>query len=92
MYQEPAQVVAVLGDYAFGAAAMEIETCARLGITPHDDVVLYTNGRSMWGARAYWVLRYFRFPHVRVADCSVAALAQAGVAVTTQETTVTPVT
>jgi len=27
-----AQVVAVLGDYAFGAAAMEIETCARLGI------------------------------------------------------------
>ena len=26
------QVVAVLGDYAFGSAAMEIETCARLGI------------------------------------------------------------
>ena len=26
------QVVAVLGDYAFGAAAMEVETCARLGI------------------------------------------------------------
>jgi len=26
------QVVAVLGDYAFGAAAMEVETCARLDI------------------------------------------------------------
>jgi thiamine pyrophosphate-dependent acetolactate synthase large subunit-like protein len=25
-------VVAILGDYAFGAAAMEVETCARLGI------------------------------------------------------------
>ena len=26
------QVVAILGDYAFGAAAMEVETCARWGI------------------------------------------------------------
>jgi thiamine pyrophosphate-dependent acetolactate synthase large subunit-like protein len=30
--QPNADVVAVLGDYAFGAAAMEVETCARLGI------------------------------------------------------------
>ncbi len=35
------QVVAVLGDYAFGAAAMEVETCARMGV--HVVIVVSNN-------------------------------------------------
>ncbi|MEE8337261.1 MAG: thiamine pyrophosphate-binding protein [Dehalococcoidia bacterium] len=40
------QVVAVLGDYAFGAAAMEVETCARLEIPV---VVVVSNNGGIAG-------------------------------------------
>jgi len=69
-------------------------TCTRLGVTPQDDIVLYTNERSMWGARAYWVLRYFRFPNVHLVDGGIEALRAAGVPLTDQPTpprTVEPV-
>ncbi|MEI7926864.1 MAG: rhodanese-like domain-containing protein, partial [Chloroflexota bacterium] len=64
----------------------------RLGIDETKTIVCLASGKSMWPYRAYWVLRYYRFPHVVVADRSVAALAGAGIPTTTEETTVTPAT
>jgi len=64
----------------------------RLGIDETKTVVCLASGKSMWPYRAHWVLRYFRFPDVRVADRSVAALAREGIPTTTDETAVTPVT
>lgn len=61
-------------------------TLGRLGIDETRTVVLVAAGKSMWPYRAYWVLRYFRFPNVRVADRSVAAMAREGVPTTTQDT------
>ena len=40
------QVVAILGDYAFGAAPMEVETCARLGINV---VIVVSNNAGISG-------------------------------------------
>lgn len=60
--------------------------CARLGITPQDEIVLYANERSMWPARAYWVLRYFRFPNVHLVDGGIEALRAARVPLTDQPT------
>ena len=64
----------------------------RLGIDESKTVVCVASEKSMWPYRAYWVLRYYRFPNVHVADRSVAALARAGIALTTAEPSVTPVT
>ena len=64
----------------------------RLGIDETKTIVCLASGKSMWPYRAYWVLRYYRFPHVVVADRSVAALAAAGIPTTTDETVVTPTT
>jgi thiosulfate/3-mercaptopyruvate sulfurtransferase len=64
----------------------------RLGIDETKTIVCLASGKSMWPYRAYWVLRYYRFPHVVVADRSVAALAAAGIPTTTEETVVTPTT
>ena len=67
-------------------------TLGRLGIDESKTVVCVASGKSMWPHRAYWVLRYFGFPNVRVADRSVAALAGAGIALTTDEPVITPTT
>ena len=64
----------------------------RLGVDASKTVVCVASEKSMWPYRAYWVLRYYRFPDVRVADRSVAALARAGIPTTTAETRVTPAT
>ena len=64
----------------------------RLGIDETKTVVCLASGKSMWPFRAYWVLRYFRFPNVHVADRSVAALAREGIPTTMDETAVTPAT
>ncbi|MGE3856256.1 MAG: sulfurtransferase [Dehalococcoidia bacterium] len=60
-------------------------TLGRLGIDETKTVVCVASGKSMWPYRAYWVLRYFRFPNVRVADRSVAAMAREGVPTTTED-------
>ncbi|RLT39214.1 MAG: sulfurtransferase [Chloroflexi bacterium] len=57
----------------------------RLGIDETKTVVCVASGKSMWPYRAYWVLRYYRFPNVHVADRSVAALAREGIPTTTDE-------
>lgn len=64
-------------------------TLGRLGIDEHATVVLVASGKSMWPHRAYWVLRYYRFARVAIADRSVAALARAGLPMTTAEPRVT---
>ena len=61
-------------------------TCQRLGITPQDRIVIYTNDRNMWGGRDYWVLRYFRFPHVHLVNGGIEALRAAGVPLTSAAT------
>jgi thiosulfate/3-mercaptopyruvate sulfurtransferase len=58
----------------------------RLGVEPGDRVVIYSTARSMWPARAYWVLRYFRFPHVHLVDGGVEELRAAGVPITAEPT------
>ena len=50
-------------------------TLGRLGIDETKTIVCVASGKSMWPYRAYWVLRYFGFPKLRVADRSVAAMA-----------------
>jgi len=67
-------------------------TLGRLGIDETKTVVCVASGKSMWPTRAYWVLRYFRFPDVRIADRSVAALARGGIALATDAPRITPQT
>ncbi len=61
-------------------------TLGRLGVDPGKRVVLYAAAPSMWPSRGYWVLRYYGFPLVQIADRSLAALARMGIEVTTEET------
>ena len=65
-------------------------TLGRLGIDETKTVVCLASAKSMWPARAYWVLRYYRFPDVRLASRSVTALARARVALTSEPSPVTP--
>lgn len=67
-------------------------TLGRLGVDESKTVVFVASGKSMWPHRGFWVLRYFRFPHVYIADRSVAAMAREGVALTSAEPSVTPAT
>ena len=45
-----------------------------IGIDESKTVVFYAGGKSMWPYRGYWLLRYYRFPNVKVADRSLDAL------------------
>ncbi|MEX2446007.1 MAG: rhodanese-like domain-containing protein [Dehalococcoidia bacterium] len=63
-------------------------TLGRLGIDETKTVVFVSSTKSMWPYRGYWALRYFRFPRVRVADRSLAALADAGLPTTSEPTRV----
>ncbi len=65
-------------------------TLGRLGIDETKTVVCMASAKSMWPFRAYWVLRYFRFPDVRLADRTVTAMAREGIALTTDAATITP--
>jgi thiosulfate/3-mercaptopyruvate sulfurtransferase len=49
-------------------------TLGRLGVDQSNRIVCYAAGKSMWPSRAYWVLRYYGFPRVHLADRSLAAL------------------
>ncbi|MCK9495281.1 MAG: rhodanese-like domain-containing protein [Dehalococcoidia bacterium] len=60
-------------------------TLGRLGIDEAKTVVFCASDKSMWPHRGYWVLRYFRFPAVKIADRSVTALAREGIPTTTEE-------
>ena len=52
-------------------------TLAPLGVDQSNRIVCYAAGKSMWPSRAYWVLRYYGFPRVHLADRSLAALQRA---------------
>lgn len=67
-------------------------TLGRLGVDGSKTVVFVASGKSMWPHRGFWVLRYFNFPNVHIADRSVAAMAREGVALTSDEPAVTPAT
>ncbi|MBT5773080.1 MAG: sulfurtransferase, partial [Dehalococcoidia bacterium] len=53
-------------------------TLGRMGIDQSKRVIFYSAGKSMWPSRGYWVLRYYGFPMVQIADRSLAALEAAG--------------
>jgi thiosulfate/3-mercaptopyruvate sulfurtransferase len=61
-------------------------TLERWDVTPEDRVICYGSLRSPWPARAYWVLRYYRFPRVHIVDGDLASLEAAGLPVTTEPT------
>jgi len=61
------------------------ETLGRMGIDQSKRVIFYSAGKSMWPSRGYWVLRYYGFPMVQIADRSLAALQAMGLPVTTDE-------
>jgi thiosulfate/3-mercaptopyruvate sulfurtransferase len=60
-------------------------TLGELGIEPWHRVIFYSAEKSMWPSRAYWVLRYYGFPLVQIADRSLAAMQRAGLPVTMEE-------
>jgi thiosulfate/3-mercaptopyruvate sulfurtransferase len=66
-------------------------TLGRLGIDATRRVVFTASTKSMWPSRGYWVLRYYRWPRLHLADRSVEALGKAGLPVTTDEAAVTPI-
>jgi thiosulfate/3-mercaptopyruvate sulfurtransferase len=66
-------------------------TLGRMGIDQSKRVIFYSAGKSMWPSRGYWVLRYYGFPMVQIADRSLAALEAAGLPVTTDETMREPI-
>lgn len=53
-------------------------TLRRLGVGPGRDVVAYDASSSLASARAWWCLRYFGHPAVRVLDGGLAAWVAAG--------------
>jgi thiosulfate/3-mercaptopyruvate sulfurtransferase len=61
-------------------------TLGRMGIDQSQQIVIYSAGKSMWPSRAYWVLRYYGFPHIQIADRSLAALEREGLPTTTEVT------
>ncbi|MYA18763.1 MAG: sulfurtransferase [Chloroflexi bacterium] len=63
---------------------------SRLGVSPDERIVCTAGARSAWPARAYWVLRYYRFPRVHLADGAVPALREAGVPVDAEAPPVAP--
>jgi thiosulfate/3-mercaptopyruvate sulfurtransferase len=65
-------------------------TLGRLGIDQSKRVVFYAAAKSMWPSRGFWVLRYYGFPRVHLADRSLAALQRAGLPVTDDEPSPAP--
>lgn len=59
------------------------QTMRRLGVTADRDVVVYDDGDAVPAARAWWCLRYFGHPRVRVLDGGYAAWVEAGQPIST---------
>jgi thiosulfate/3-mercaptopyruvate sulfurtransferase len=63
------------------------EVLGKLGVSKEDTVVFYDDASSLFASRAYWVLRYFHHPDVRIYNGGINMwLAEGG-----QLTTKTPV-
>lgn len=67
-------------------------TLGRLGVDESKTVVFVASRKSMWPHRGFWVLRFYRFPNVHIADRSAAAMAREGIALTSDEPAVAPTT
>lgn len=61
-----------------------------LGVGPQHRIVLTAEGRSAWPARAYWALRYYRFPRLHLVNGAVPALREAGVPITEEPAAAAP--
>ncbi len=59
-------------------------TLGRLGVATDARIVLYASEPSAWPSRAYWVLRYFRWPRVHIAEAALPALRRAGLPTNTE--------
>ena len=67
-------------------------TLGRLGVDGDARIVLYAGEPSAWPSRAYWVLRYFRWPRVHIAEAALPALRRAGLPATTEPVLPQPTT
>ena len=65
-------------------------TLGRLGVAEGSRLVLYAAEPSAWPSRAYWVLRYFRWPDVHIAEAALPALQRAGLPATTEQVVPAP--
>jgi thiosulfate/3-mercaptopyruvate sulfurtransferase len=62
----------------------------RAGVNNESPVVVYDGATSMAAARAWWLLRYFGHPDVRVLDGGLAAWAAAGHPISTETPAIEP--
>ncbi|MCP5027560.1 MAG: sulfurtransferase [Actinomycetia bacterium] len=60
------------------------DALGRLGISHHDDVILYSSGHMMWATRALWLLRYAGHERVAVLDGGLHRWRAEGRALSTQ--------
>jgi len=53
-------------------------TLSNFGVDHSKRIVFYSAEKSMWPCRAYWILRYYGFKNVQIADRSLAGLIKLG--------------
>ncbi len=54
------------------------DAAGRLGIGPGSRVIVYSQGKTMWATRMWWLLRYIGFDDVSVLDGGLTAWSAAG--------------
>jgi thiosulfate/3-mercaptopyruvate sulfurtransferase len=78
------------GRHPLPEAAVFEAAMRRCGVSDHSAVVVYDASGGVSAARAWWLLRYFGHRQVRLLDGGVAAWMQAGLPLTTVETSAAP--
>lgn len=63
---------------------------SRSGLTPETTVVVYDGSNNLWSSRAYWALRYYQHPDVRLYNGGSSAWEAAGQEFSTDTVALTP--
>jgi thiosulfate/3-mercaptopyruvate sulfurtransferase len=63
---------------------------SELGMNLEDTIILYDNNNNLQAARAFWVLKYYQHPDVRIFDGGTKTWLADGQALVTDEVAVTP--